>query len=144
MALRTLCKIVICLTFIVACAPQSHKIADINKNFSSWTGTFASNYHTDGIIENWILFSDGTMIGRWITKKGSSVIDVEGEYTIEDNKIYFEATGTLVLYNEKEIPAIIYGDGEFKSFSRATGNFKILIGHLDYPNDNGSWNLTRD
>lgn len=84
---------------IVSCATTIIQDPTKKKVFSTWIGNFDSDFHADGKILNWILYKDGTMKGSWKTEKGSSAINVEGFYKINNNDVSFEGSGTLIIYN---------------------------------------------
>ncbi len=128
---------------LYSCASKSNQNTETKKIVSVWKGTFNSDYHTDGDIPKWVLFDDGTMTGKWITQKGSAVINVEGKYKIEDNKISFDAFGTLILYNKNTTNVQISGNGILYAYE-ATGTFTILIENPRFPDDKGTWELSID
>lgn len=126
---------------LYSCASKSNQTTKKKEVVSVWKGTFNSDYHTDGDIPKWVLFDDGTMTGEWITQKGSAVINVEGKYKIEDNKISFDAFGTLILYNKNKTNVQISGNGILYAYE-ATGTFTILIENPRFPDDKGTWELS--
>lgn len=127
---------------IVSCATKSNQGFTKKEIFSTWTGNFESDFHTDGKIISWILYKDGTMKGTWETKKGSSAINVEGFYKIDNNDVSFEGSGTLTIYNNIKTKVKISGNGILNQ-NNAKGNFHLVIEHPEYQDDDGRWFLKR-
>ena len=142
MKIKLLIGCFLCCLLFQSCATQSNRKPQPKEILSSWQGTFESDFHTDGVILNWILYNDGTMTGKWETKKGSSVFNVEGTYKDIEGNVSFEASGTLILYNKIKTQAQIFGKGILDGLN-GNGSFRILIEHKKYPNDKGFWYIKK-
>lgn len=139
-------KLIVLLSLILvplySCATKSNQNTLAKEVVSTWKGTFDSDYHTDGDIPQWVLFNNGTMTGTWITQKGSTVINVDGKYKIKGNKISFDAFGTLILYDKNKTNVQISGNGSLYE-NEAKGVFNILIENPKFPDDKGTWELSK-
>ncbi len=138
--LNLICSLLCCL-FFFSCVHQSI-VSNPNDIKSSWKGTFKSNYHADGEILYWNLYNDGTMSGEWLTQKGSATINVEGVYQKRSDGMSFHAKGSLLISDKIKPKISISGKGSLEA-EKGYGIFHIKIDHPDYPDDNGTWHITR-
>lgn len=84
------------------------------------------------------------MNGQWKTKNNSTAIDVQGVYSIKGNRVSFNGNGILIIHDKTKTNITFLGDGEFnKTKTKAKGNFFIQIEHPKFPNDSGSWVISR-
>ena len=132
----------VCMFILFSCAVQKQQLKNDIHIHSIWTGSFDSNYHSDGIISTWILRNDKTMTGNWKTQNNSTVIDFEGTYSLSGNTVTFQGSGTLLIRSKIKTKMSISGTGKIHQMN-ANGIFQIQIDHPNFPDDTGTWTLER-
>lgn len=105
---------------------------------SVWDGFYDASFHSDGTISDWILYSDGTLTGEWITENGSFIISLEGTYSLRENIVIFKASGKLSLPTKDITNVEITGGGTLLD-NQGEGIFILFVEHPDYPDDIGGW-----
>lgn len=132
----------ICLLLLFSCTTREHQVRNEKSIRSTWSGSFNSDYHSDGTIITWVLFNDGTMTGKWRTQNDSTIIDFHGTYSLTGNDIIFQGSGTSLIRSNTKTKVQISGEGLVKKM-HANGLFKIDIEHPRSPSDKGTWILER-
>jgi hypothetical protein len=115
-----------------------------------WTGSFDGNYGT-GQATNWELKSNQTTTGTiyyYPYVGGTTTININTTYILENNNISFTDTGTAVYYHPQI--GTMYGTftinviGTFSSDTEASGSYQINFVDPSWTDDNGDWNATKN
>lgn len=132
----------VCILLLFSCATLEPQIQNDKNIHSTWAGSFNSDYHSDGTIITWVLFSDGTMTGKWRTQNNSTVIDFSGTYSLAENDVTFQGSGISLIRSKIKAKVRISGNGTIKQM-HGKGLFQIDIAHPRFPSDTGTWFLER-
>ena len=91
-----------------------------------------------GLMERWVLFSDGTVEGKWTNPQERTSVYLTGIYTVDGDHIHFMASGTLALPLQEESHIEVSGSGSY-SHSQCSGNYTFFDSNRKRGNDYGSF-----
>ena len=93
---------------------------------------------SSGLIEHWVIYSDGTVEGKWTNLKDAVSTKVAGTYAMNSGHFVFMVSGTQLLPNKQKSNVEISGSGSY-SPSRCSGVFTIFRGNRKLGNDFGKF-----
>jgi hypothetical protein len=100
-----------------------------------------------GIIVDWELKDDNTMLGNWIFYPGAGVaisLDIDGTYSVDANEIDFSTTG-LATYTPGGLTSdyTLTVNGAMTSDAGAEGTYSIDFSDPQWPDNSGNWSVTK-
>jgi hypothetical protein len=107
-----------------------------------YTGSYTATQSSDGIIQNWTLYSDKTLVGSWITQKKSYSINLKGRYDIIDKTIVFEGSGKVSVFGLDFYATHISGRGMMNDQS-IEGSFILFVDKDGFWGDYGNFSANR-
>jgi hypothetical protein len=116
-----------------------------------WNGTINDTTSGgSGIIVDWELKDDNTMLGNWIFYPGSGgaiSLNIGGSYSIDANGMSFSTTGS-VAYNIPGVGNLVSGytvtvNGSMTSSTEAEGTYSLDFSNPLWPDNSGSWSVTK-
>ena len=107
-----------------------------------YTGSYTATQSSDGIIQNWTLYSDKTLVGSWITQKKSYSISLKGRYDIIDKTIVFEGSGKVSVFGLDFYTTHISGRGQMDDQS-IEGSFILFVDKDGFWGDYGNFSAKK-
>ncbi len=117
-----------------------------------WNGTIHdTTIGGSGIIVDWELKDDNTMLGNWTFYPGSGgaiSLNIDGNYFIDTNQMNFNTTGSAT-YTVPDVGDLVSdytvtANGSMTSDTEAEGTYSIDFSDPLWPDNSGSWSVTKE
>lgn len=139
--LWTLCILaaILALTSCTTTSPTSPQGASIYKVYE---GTYRAAKSSEGVMKNWVLYSNGLVTGDWVTKKNSRTLGIRGHWeSIDARTIVFEASGDVSIFGLTLAKARISGLGQIQD-QAIRGTFILFVDQDTQWADLGTFNAS--